>query len=155
MDNSSSWWQTDLPPDSCSTFPLSRRLWPVPVLKGWCFLPDRQPITHCHFWLMLQFLFGHMYRHHFLLFPLSASLSSGHHTLSEPHVGLCLSTAVTTQQLSPCFPFNGTFPLCFTPSHPLSLGWSALHTSGVRCETVSLLGLISELVFCWYLDIHS
>lgn len=142
--------------DSCSTFPLSRRLLAIAS-------PQRQvlpsPTAHPH--SVISGLFYNSFLaictdSPFFLFPLSASLSLWTHpTLSEPHAGLCLVTAVTTQQLSPCFPFNSTFLLCFTLSHLLPLGWSAQHTSGVRCETVSLLGLILELVFCWYLDTHS
>lgn len=112
----------------------------MPTPKAWCFPPWQAAHP--------QTLISALCCHSFLaictetpLFPLSASLSSEHNTLSETHVGLCLFTAVTTQQLSPCFPFNGTFLLCFALRHPLPLGWPALHTSGVRCETVKFAGV--------------
>lgn len=140
--------------DSCSTFFYPGGFWPVPAPKGWCF-PSQQA---AHPYTVISYAYAKIPFWPYAqtpLFPLSASLSSEHNTLSEPHAGLCLFTAVTTQQLSPCFPFNGTFLLCFTLSHLLPLGWSALHTSGVRCDTISLLGLISEMFFCWYLNTHS
>lgn len=152
----SSCCQTDLPPDSCSTFPFIQEAL-ASASPQRLVLPPRQaahPHTVisglcCNSFLAIctdtTFFF-------FLSLPLCL-LDTTH--CQNPTLVCAFSTAVTTRPLSPCFPFNGTFLLCFTPSHPLSLGWSALHTSGVRCEAVSLLGLISELVFCWYLDIYS
>lgn len=75
---------------------------------------------------------------HLFCFCLCLSLSLEYNALSGPRFGLYLLTAVTAQQPTPCFSFNGTFLLCFTPSH--------YHLADQRYR---LLGSGVALSACW------